>query len=167
MEIITNRRKATLVATLILTVWFAYLFWRTVSFSPPVLPGYPGDSFFPRLILGFGLIWCALLLYTSIFARSAGVPDDEKEINFPTTPVALIGAYVLIFVNVLPIIGFELCCFLLIFLLLITRWRGELKERLIKVSLVSLATAVVCYVCFVLLLNVSFPLLFLPSYINF
>jgi len=167
MEIITNRRKATLVATLILTVLFAYLFWRTVSFSPPVLPGYPGDSFFPRLILGFGLIWCALLLYTSIFARTTGVEDDEKEVNFPTAPVALIGVYVLVFVNVLPIIGFELCSFILMFLLLITRWHGELKNRIIKVSLVSLATTVVCYVCFVLLLNVSFPLLFLPNYINF
>ncbi len=166
MEIITNRRKATLVATLLLTALFVYLFWRTVSFSPSMLPGYPGDSFFPRLILGMGLIFCVLLIYASAFSKKGSGPDDQKEINFPVAPVLLIGVYVLVFVNVLPIIGFELWCFILMFLLLINRWHGEMKARVIQVSAGSLVTTAVCYVCFVLLLNVSFPMLFLPSYIS-
>ena len=169
MEFISSRRKATLVVTIMVTALFVYSLWLTSTFSPSMLPGYPGDAFFPRLILVFGLIWCGVLIYKFGIASNSDERhvEEEEQISLAFIPVALICGFVLAYLYLLPVIGFEACTFLLMFLLLFPRWKGELGARVIQVSLISLVTMAVTYFSFVILLNVSFPVKFLPDFIQF
>ncbi|MDH3699905.1 MAG: tripartite tricarboxylate transporter TctB family protein [Alphaproteobacteria bacterium] len=145
------------------------LFWQTGTFSESVLPGYPGDAFFPRLILIFSLIWVAVLLLR-LFRRAA---DTEPTTGLPKTvaveliPFAVVAGCVLAYIFLLPILGFELCTFLFLFGLLFTRWRDPIRQRVIRVAALSLSTTLFFYVVFILLLNVSFPVRILPRYIQF
>ena len=51
---------------------FAFaLFVRTFSFAPPILPGYPGDDIFPRLILGLIILCGASLFVRRLTERRA------------------------------------------------------------------------------------------------
>ncbi len=167
-------KKTTELATMIiLIIGLGYLFYRTNTFPPSMLPGYPGDAFFPRLVLGFTIICCASVAYKIIRARYffkeyAEASNAGRIDTITIDPIQLVFmiALVLAFTFLLPVIGFELCVFLYLFILLITRWHGDLQPRLVKVGVLSLFTALFFYVAFVIFLNVSFPVKILPGHIQ-
>ena len=167
MEISVSQRRATLVVTLITTAFFAIMLWRTAGFAEPMLKGYPGDAFFPQLIIGFGLIWCAILLYRLMNRRDILTKDDASIVTIPIGNFILICVYVVAYVMLLTPLGFEITTFLFMSLLFLTRFRGELKGRLIRIMIVSLITTIVSWACFAIILNVSFPVKILPDYIQF
>jgi putative tricarboxylic transport membrane protein len=165
-------KSADLVTVLLITAGLVYLFFYTYTFSPSILKGYPGDAFFPRLILGFTLIWCAVLILRMIkegrTSAAQGISgDSEPMVTVEWIPFGICIGFVLAFLFLLPIIGFELCTFFFMFGLLATRWHGEIKMRLIKAAALSAFTSIFCYVTFVLLLNVSFPVKLFPAFISF
>ncbi|MEQ8195918.1 MAG: tripartite tricarboxylate transporter TctB family protein [Rhodospirillales bacterium] len=165
-------RSADFITIILITVGLGYLFYDTYSFSPSILKGYPGDAFFPRLILGFTLIWCAVLILRLFKERRAqaalGISDDsEPMVTVEWIPFAICIGFVIAFLFLLPVIGFELCTFFFMFGLLATRWHGEIKARLVKAAALSAFTSLFFYVTFVLLLNVSFPVKLFPAFITF
>jgi putative tricarboxylic transport membrane protein len=162
-------RTALFVTVGLVFVALVGLFWRTFTFSPSVLPGYPGDAFFPRLIIGFTLIWTVLIVFKLIFKPDAGSPGRAADttITIEIVPFITVICVVLAYVLLLPILGFAACTFLFLLGLLVTRWRGDLRSKLWKVGTVSLITTLFFYVAFVLLLNVAFPVRLLPQHITF
>ncbi len=166
-----NKNTADFFSVLVITIGISYLYYHTFSFSPSMLPGYPGDAFFPRLVLGFTLFSCAVLLLRTakvMFAKNAVVVDADKKttVTIELLSFAFIILLVLAYIFLLPVIGFETCTFLFLFILLITRWFEDWKLRIIKVGVLSLGTALFFYFAFVILLNVSFPVKLLPDYIK-
>jgi hypothetical protein len=167
-----NKNTADFFSVLVITIGTSYLYYHTFSFSPSMLPGYPGDSFFPRLVLGFTLFCCALILFRTgktLFADNAPVvvnADKKTTVTIELLPFSFIILLVLAYIFLLPVIGFETCTFLFLFILLITRWFEDWKPRIIKVGVLSLGTALFFYFAFVILLNVSFPVKLLPDYIK-
>jgi len=167
-----NKNTADFFSVLAITFGISYLYYHTFSFSPSMLPGYPGDAFFPRLVLGFTLFCCAVLLSRTakvMFGENAPVAenaDKETTVTIELLPFAFIILLVLAYIFLLPVIGFETCTFLFLFILLITRWFEDWKPRIIKVGVLSLGTALFFYFAFVILLNVSFPVKLLPDYIK-
>ncbi len=167
-----NKNTADFFSVLVVTIGISYLYYHTYSFAPSMLPGYPGDAFFPKLVLGFTLFCCAVLLIRTgkvMFSNNAPIvanTDGETTVTIELLPFALIILLVIAYIFLLPVIGFETCTFLFLFILLITRWFEDWKPRIIKVGILSLGTALFFYVAFVLLLNVSFPVKLLPDYIK-
>lgn len=168
-----NKKTADFITMILLIIGLSYLFYYTSTFPPSMLPGYPGDAFFPRLVIGFTLICCATVIIKIIlqhFQKNGGASsmNDSSEETITVEPVMLVymAALVLAFTFLLPVIGFELCTFLYLFILLITRWFEDLKPKIIKVGLLCLFTTLFFYVSFVVLLNVAFPVKILPAYIQ-
>ncbi|HAA91057.1 MAG TPA: hypothetical protein DCS82_13100 [Rhodospirillaceae bacterium] len=167
MEISVSQRRATIVVTLVTTAFFGMMLWRTVSFPQSMLPGYPGDAFFPQLIIGFGLIWCAILLYRLMSGKDLITTDDVAVVVIPVRDFILVCVYVVAYVMLLTPLGFEITTFLFMSVLFLTRFRGELKARLVRIVIVSLITTLVSWACFAIILNVNFPVKILPDYIQF
>lgn len=168
-----NKKAADFITMILLIIGLSYLYYYTSTFPPSMLPGYPGDAFFPRLVLGFTLICCATVAIKIIrqrFQNNSGASSigDDSEETITIEPIMLVYmvALVLAFTFLLPVIGFELCTFLYLFTLLITRWFEDLKPKIIKVGLLCLVTTLFFYFSFVVLLNVAFPVKILPAYIQ-
>ena len=166
MEISVSQRRATLVVTLLTAALFAMMLWRTADFAEPMLPGYPGDAFFPQLIIGFGLIWCGILLYRLMSRRDIISNDDASIVNIPIGNFALVCLYVVGYVMFLAPLGFEITTFVFMSLLFLTRFRGELKVRLFRIVIVALITTIISWACFAIILNVNFPVKILPDFIQ-
>ena len=61
-ELTLPMKASVVVASVMILGWFLFMLYETTNMTPPLLPGYPGDSFFPRLVLVFGLICAATIL---------------------------------------------------------------------------------------------------------
>ena len=166
MEISVSQRRATLVVTVLTAALFAMMFWRTMDFAEPMLPGYPGDAFFPQLIIGFGLIWCAILLYRLMSKRDVLSNDDASIVKIPIGNFVLVCLYVVAYVMLLAPLGFEITTVIFMSLLFLTRFRGELKARLFRIVIVALITTIISWACFAIILNVNFPVKILPDFIQ-
>ena len=95
-ELKVPMRAAVLTTTALILGGLAFLYYETYAMQPPYEPGYPGDAFFPRLALGFSIIWAVIILGRGFFlppeAQAAGgatngalrnllseVYDDDRE----------------------------------------------------------------------------------------
>lgn len=167
MQIAISKRLATIAVTLATFLFFVILLWRTFGFAPSMLPGYPGDAFFPRLIIGFGLIWCGVLLFRLSKGSDLIVTDEHSEVLVPLRSFSLICCYVLGYVLLLDGIGFEITTFLFLSALFATRLRGNQSQRLFRTLFISFITTIFCWAIFAIVLNVNFPVKLLPNYIDF
>lgn len=165
-------KASVVVVTAAIFIWFAFMLYETTNMTPPILPGYPGDSFFPRLVLMFGLI-CAvtILIKATLRPRGAQLAPGEAPtfsihwLEFLTVCV-LVTAYGVLLVPV----GFEIMTFVLMLALLGPRMAAgsdHPTRSLGYAFALSLATTLFAYVGFGLLLRIPLPLLFLPRYIYF
>lgn len=156
------RWKAEAVTYALLLAGFGYLYWLTFSFGKSLVRGYPGAAFFPRLILYFtiGATLAALTgaVYCSVASKRKTADSFVFEAREFTLTVLAIGA----FIALLPILGFELTTLITMFALLVVRLGGWLQA-----FVVAVIAMVVCYGLFVLMLNVSLPLRFLPAHVTF
>ena len=162
----------------VLAVAFA-LFVRTFSFAPPMLPGYPGDDLFPRLILGLVILCGVPLFARRLIEKLArrGAAGDEETFDIDAGGFAITAAIVFAFPFLLPYIGFEIATVAFLTILFTTRLHGPvtaevvtpaiIRAALLKSLAVSTVTMLVLYAVFVILLKVSMPVLFLPKYIQF
>ena len=113
-------KASVVVVTVAIFAWFLFMLYETTNMTPPILPGYPGDSFFPRLVLIFGLICAATILIKAMLApRGAQLAAGEAPtfslhwLEFLTV-CALVTAYGVLLVPV----GFEIMTFVLMLALL-------------------------------------------------
>jgi putative tricarboxylic transport membrane protein len=171
-ELTVPTKPAVIAATIVILAWLVFMAYETTNMLPPILRGYPGDAFFPRLVLIFALICaCAILIKAKLTPRGAQLAAGEQPtfalhwLEFATV-CALVAAYGLL----LEPVGFEITTLILMLALLGPRMAsgGEYPGRSFGRALaLSLATTLVAYVGFGLLLRVPLPLLFLPRYIQY
>jgi len=165
-----QKGTADFVSVLLITIGLGYLFYYTSTFPPSMLPGYPGDAFFPRIVLGFSLFFCASIIFRrgkELFFGGSVASGEGETVTIDLVQFTYIIALVLAFIFLLPVLGFEACTFLFMFILLIARWFDKLKTRIIKVGLLSLVVSLFFYFSFVILLNVAFPVKILTNHIEF
>ncbi len=157
------------------------LFVHTFSFAPPMLPGYPGDDLFPRLILGLIILCGAPLFARRLRERRAqarrGRTSDDETFDIDVGGFLITAAIVFSFPFLLPVIGFEITTVAFLTVLFATRLHGPvtaeivtpaiIRAALLKSLVISVVTMLVLYSVFVILLKVSMPVMFLPKYIQF
>lgn len=157
------------------------LLLRTFYFAPPMLPGYPGDDLFPRLILGL-IILCGVPLFARrLSERRAqarrGRTGDDETFDIDVGGFLLTAAIVFAFPFLLPHAGFEISTVAFLTVLFTTRLHGPVTAEvvtpaiigaaLLKSLVISIVAMLVLYSVFVILLKVSMPVMFLPKYIQF
>lgn len=145
------------------------LYWNTYSFMPSMLPGYPGDAFFPRIILIF-MLACAVVASAEIVlpgVRRNRSDEARRSIEIELIAVGSIAAAVIAYAIALSYVGFEISTFVFVVVLLTPALAGSRIFALAKAAGVALVAVIVLYFCFVVFLDVDFPLLFLPRYLQF
>lgn len=164
-----RRKRTDLAVTALIVAGTLFLLWNTRTFAPSLLPGYPGDAFFPRIVLTFMLLCAAAVIFDTLTAhRKAGKEDAAPgQIQIDVRGLAIVSAFVVGYIVVFSTIGFEIASFLFLTGLLRGRLNATGMRAWVTAALVSAAAVLILYVCFVLLLGVDMPLLFLPQYINF
>src|SRR5262249_35848372 len=128
----------------------------------------PGAAFMPRLILIYSGIFILIWLFQLLRPRQ--VPNDglsadtetDGTFQFEYRDYLITIAAVIAFVLGVDWLGFEITSFAILAILLYFR-----MQNITSVIAISAITTFVMYFVFVLLLNVSIPLAFLPSYISF
>lgn len=143
----------------------AALYWNTFSFFPSLLPGYPGDAFFPQLSLAFLFFCCVVFLLRHALHRLRGEEDPVaagETVEIPLPRFFAVIVIVCAYVYLLPVAGFELSTFAFVFVTMTTRLRGSPVRQVLKGIALALVTTLLCYAIFVMALNVSLPLKILP-----
>jgi putative tricarboxylic transport membrane protein len=150
-----SESKQNFIIGLIVIVGGGLLFWDTFYFSPPIKPNAPGPDFFPRIILIILFILGAALLASNLFKRGQG--ERPSRSLFDYKKFLLTVGLIILYLFLLPYLGFLLASFLYISLNLINRLEGR-----IKVVALAAASSACLYFIFAWLLNVRLPHLFLP-----
>lgn len=165
-------RPAVLVATFLILAWLLFMLYETTNMTPPILLGYPGDAFFPRVVLIYALICAGFILVRGLLLpRGAPLTAGEAatfSIHWPE--FATICVLVIVYSILLKPVGFEITTFVLLMILLTPRIRAggvPFGRSLIYAFALALPTTFISYVSFGLLLRIPLPLLFLPRYIQY
>ena len=137
--------------------------------SKSILPGYPGDAFFPRLILIFTFFWTVILflqntLKNNILIKSKETNDEVVEIYYKD--IFFLFFISIIYILFLDLIGFEILTFIFLFVLLVTRLDISIGKSIFYSSIVSFISMIVFWLTFIIFLRIPFPLKFLPFLIN-
>ena len=171
-ELTLPMKQSVVVATLLVLAWLSFMLYETTNMMPPILPGYPGDSFFPRLVLVFALICgAAILIKAGLTPRGAQIAAGEAP-SFALHWLEFVAVCVLItaYGLLLEPIGFEIATFGLMLALLVPRMAADSDRPMRSLGYafaLSFATTLVTYVGFGLILRIPLPLLFLPRYIQY
>ena len=133
--------------------------------SKSILPGYPGDAFFPRLILIFTFFWTVILflqntLKNNILIKSKETNDEVVEIYYKD--IFFLFFISIIYILFLDLIGFEILTFIFLFVLLVTRLDISIGKSIFYSSIVSFISMIVFWLTFIIFLRIPFPLKFLP-----
>ena len=133
--------------------------------SKSILPGYPGDAFFPRLILIFTFFWTVILLFqntlkNNILIKSNETNDEVIEIYYKD--IFFLFFISIIYILFLDLIGFEILTFTFLFVLLVSRLDISIGKSIFYSSIVSFISMIVFWLTFIIFLRIPFPLKFLP-----
>ena len=133
--------------------------------SKSILPGYPGDAFFPRLILIFTFFWTVILFFqntlkNNILIKSNETNDEVIEIYYKD--IFFLFFISIIYILFLDLIGFEILTFIFLFVLLVTRLDISIGKSIFYSSIVSFISMIVFWLTFIIFLRIPFPLKFLP-----
>lgn len=168
-ELKVPMRAVVLAATALILGGLAFLYYETYKMQPPYEPGYPGDAFFPRLALGFSIIWALIVLARGFFLPQAAAAEGGEEPYFQAHWLEFVSvvALVYLYAALLEPVGFEITTVALMMCLLVPRLRAESAPRgaLLLGFALSLATMLILYLGLVPMLNIPLPLRFLPLYI--
>jgi putative tricarboxylic transport membrane protein len=171
-ELTLPMRASVVAATVVILGWFLFMSYETTNMMPPILPGYPGDSFFPRLVLLFGLV-CAVTILIKAALKPRGVQlaaGEDQSFSFHWVEFLSVCVLVVGYGLLLEPVGFEITTFVLMLALLAPRMAAgsdHPARSLGYAFALSLATTLFAYVGFGLLLRIPLPLLFLPRYIQY
>ena len=133
--------------------------------SKSILPGYPGDAFFPRLILIFTFFWTVILLFqntlkNNILIKSNETNDEVIEIYYKD--IFFLFFISIIYILFLDLIGFEILTFIFLFVLLVNRLDTNIGKSILYSTIISFISMIVFWLTFIIFLRIPFPLKFLP-----
>ena len=160
-----NSKKIVLFISLFFLIFLIFLFYETTNMSKSILPGYPGDAFFPRLILIFSIFWTAILLFQNLiknFSLLKSSEDKETDIEIYFKDIAFLFFISIIYILFLDIIGFEILTFSFLFVLLVNRLDLNLGKSIFYSSLISFLSMIIFWFVFIIFLKIPFALKFLP-----
>jgi hypothetical protein len=160
-----NSKKIVLFISLFFLVFLIFLFYETTNMSKSILPGYPGDAFFPRLILIFSIFWTSILLIQNLvknFLLFKSVEDKETDIEIYFKDIAFLFFISIIYILFLDFIGFEILTFSFLFVLLVNRLDLNLGKSIFYSSLISFISMIIFWFVFIIFLKIPFSLKFLP-----
>lgn len=165
-------KPAVLIATAAILAWLIFMAWETTNMMPPILPGYPGDSFFPRLVIVFAAI-CALTVLLKGVLVPRGEPlarGEAKTFSLHLSDFLTACILVVCYGLLLEPVGFEITTMVMMTAFFAPRIAvaGHSGPRALLYAIgMALPTTLVFYIAFGLLLRIPLPLLFLPRYIQF
>jgi len=160
-----NSKKIVLFISLFFLIFLIFLFYETTNMSKSILPGYPGDAFFPRLILIFSIFWTSILLIQNLvknFLLFKSVEDKETDIEIYFKDIAFLFFISIIYILFLDFIGFEILTFSFLFVLLVNRLDLNLGKSIFYSSLISFISMIIFWFVFIIFLKIPFSLKFLP-----
>jgi hypothetical protein len=171
-ELTLPMKASVVVAAIVILGWFLFMFYETTNMLPPILRGYPGDAFFPRLVLVFGVM-CTVTILIKAMLKPRGIqiaPGEDASFSIHWAEYLSVCVLVIAYGVLLEPVGFEITTFVLMLALLGPRMAvgSDHPARWLGYAVVlSLATTLFAYVGFGLLLRIPLPLLFLPRYIYY
>ena len=130
-----------------------FLFWNTFYFAAPIKPEAPGPAFFPRIILVIIFILGAFLFISGLLSKQK-VRTSAKDL-FDHRKFLVASSAIIIYLILLPYLGFILDSFLYLSFSLLSRVRGYV--RILAIAAVSSGCL---YGIFAWLLNVRLPQFF-------
>ena len=160
-----KNKNIVLFLSIFFLIFLTFLFYETTNMSKSILPGYPGDAFFPRLILIFTFFWTVILflqntLKNNILIKSKETNDEVVEIYYKD--IFFLFFISIIYILFLDLIGFEILTFIFLFVLLVTRLDISIGKSIFYSSIVSFISMIVFWLTFIIFLRIPFPLKFLP-----
>jgi hypothetical protein len=171
-EIRVPTRAALLSTAGVVLLGLIFLVFETYNMTPAILPGYPGDAFFPRLVLGFCVIWAVIILARGIFLSQAAAAA-RYEVPYVTLhwlEFASVVALVLLYALLVEPVGFEITTVLLMLALLVPRLLAGPRATPTRAAMLalalSLATMLILYAGLGPGLKIGLPLKFLPTYLK-
>lgn len=168
-ELNAPMRAVVLTTTALILGALAFLYYETYNMQPPYEPGYPGDAFFPRLALGFSMLWAVIVLARGVFLPQAAVAatGEAARLGMHWLEFASVVGAVLLYAILLERVGFEIMTVALLMFLLVPRMGAASapREALLLGFALSLATTLILYLGLVPMLHIPLPLKFLPVYI--
>lgn len=163
-----RKKRAVIATAAVILAGIGFLFAQTYEMSPPLLPGYPGDAFFPRLVLGFSALFGAVVMAMRLMpGMAAQVEGDDDRFSFDPIETAVTTLLVLAYMLLMGPLGFEIATTVFMFLLLWPRMMMSPAKGLAVAAVGSVVTMLVIYAAFVIGLKVSMPVSYLPAYWNF
>ena len=160
-----SSKKIVLLISIFFLFFLVFLFYETTNMSKSILPGYPGDAFFPRLILIFSLFWTLILLLQNLIKNLSlfkSSDDKETDIEIYFKDIIFLFLISIIYILFLDLIGFEILTFLFLFVLLINRLDLNLRKSIFYSSLISFVSMIIFWFVFIIFLKIPFSLKFLP-----
>jgi hypothetical protein len=164
--------KAALLSTTgLILLGLVALYADTYNMVPPSLPGYPGDAFFPRVVLIFSGIWAAIILLRGMVLSQAAATRYDEAPNLAVHWLEFVSVIVLVllYAKLLEPVGFEITTVVLMMALLVPRVMagpGMTPARAVLQSLgLSVGAMFILYAGLGPALKIGMPLRFLPTYI--
>jgi putative tricarboxylic transport membrane protein len=148
-----SESKQNIILGLIVIIGSGLLFWNTFYFPASIKPNAPGPDFFPRIILSILLILGAALLASNLFIKRKEEISSKSLLN--DKKILLAVGLIVLYLVLLPYLGFLLASFLYISLNLINR----VKRRIKVITLAAISSACL-YIIFAWLLNIRLPQFF-------
>ena len=160
-----NSKKIVLFISIFFLFFLIFLFYETTNMSKSILPGYPGDAFFPRLILIFSFFWTSILLLQNLIKNlSLFKSSDEKEtdIEIYYKDITFLFLISIIYILFLDRVGFEILTFFFLFVLLVNRLDLNLGKSIFYSTIISFVSMMIFWFVFIIFLKIPFSLKFLP-----
>ena len=160
-----KNKNIVLFLSILFLILLIFLFYETSNMSKSILPGYPGDAFFPRLILIFTFFWTVILFLQNTLKNNILI--KSKESNNEVIEIYYKDIFFLFFISIiyilfLDLIGFEILTFIFLFVLLVNRLDTNIGKSILYSSIISFISMIVFWLTFIIFLRIPFPLKFLP-----
>lgn len=161
-----DRRWVEFCAYLVIGAVLAFLFAVTLNMPPPFLPGYPGDSFFPQLVIGFTALWVVIGLISTACQLIRPPAGEAARVKLNVVEFLIAGLACLAYALLMPVVGFEIASVGLLGGLLLPRLGWRSPRSWIKALVYSVVTMLILYGSLILFLGVDFPVSLLPQYLG-
>jgi hypothetical protein len=164
--------KATLLVTVgLILLGLVFLYVETYNMVPSFLPGYPGDAFYPRVVLVFCMIWVGIILARGVLLpqEAAAVGQEAPYVSAHWLEFVSVFVLVLLYAELLEPLGFEIVTVAMMMILLIPRLLAgpgvKPAQAVLHAAALSATAMLILYLGLGAALKIALPLRFLPIFL--